>query len=112
MTNQELINSLTIHLDQARKQLRNLSQTRSFFRGGVESTVTIGTASDIAKQQSLVNALTNRLELEQNKPIEIEKPLETMDAGLTDTSINTNNQPQNNTLRNALIFGGLALLVL
>jgi len=118
---QTQIEALENLLIQQETLLSQITQTRSFFRDGIERTVTIAPASDIVNQENKIIATRQQI-IQLNAEI-ISEEIETQTMELpteitpimdvipiTEETILVT-QPKNNTLRNALIIGGLILLV-
>jgi len=98
-----------------------ITKTRSFFREGIERTVTIAPISDIVNQENKI--IATRQQIAQLNAEIISEEIETQTMQLpteimpiTEITPITEEtvlvaQPQNNTLRNVLILGGLVLLL-
>lgn len=113
-----LISSKEIELKKTSDLLAEFSKTRCFFRQGLQQCTTIATSFDIDNQTAKVNFLTQQISLaiERRNELESFEHEETLPVSIEEKP-EIPAQPiqpiqQSNTLRNALIIGGIALLVL
>ncbi len=112
-----IISDLQNRLTLESERFTAITQTRSFFRQGREETRTIGSTSDIDKKRDLINTISEQLQdaLRTKENIQEEEIIiqeeEIIKQEIQQVSIPVSTE-QNNTVRNALIIGGLALLVL